>query len=96
MEDYGLDDPILTGRRRMGVRHNSFNEFNEFIALGAPDDEWVFLIVPDVPGEHRPIDLISTLDMTTGDVADATCAQLSLTGYLQLLKDRLDFPLTNT
>ncbi|MFC3651911.1 hypothetical protein ACFONN_10190 [Dyella humi] len=87
VDDYGLDDPILTGRRRKGVRHNSFAEF---VALGAADDEWVFLMVPVAQGGHRPVDLISTLDISADQVAEAACAQMSLTEYLRLLKEHLN------
>lgn len=87
VEDYGLDDPILTGRRRKGIRHSSFAEF---IALGASDDEWVFLLVPDTQGGRRPMDLISTLDTSDDQLHEATCQQLSLGEYLERLRHYLD------
>jgi hypothetical protein len=87
VDDYGLDDPILTGRRRKGVRHNSFAEF---IAMGSPNDEWVFLMVPDASGSHRPVDLISTLDMVDKEITEAMCAQMSLKTYLKRLQKVLE------
>jgi hypothetical protein len=85
--DYGLDEPILTGRRRKGVHHNSFAEF---VALGAADDEWIFLVVPDLTSGHRPVDLIATLDMAASELSMATPVQWSLTKYLDHLKTQLE------
>jgi len=83
---YGLDEEILRGGTRRGIKHASFQQF---LATGAPADEWVFLMVPtDFRGtQHlRPIDLISSLDLPFELVSKATfCDQISLATYVKRL-----------
>ncbi|WP_449429132.1 hypothetical protein [Rhodanobacter umsongensis] len=89
--EYGLDEEILRGAARLGVKHANFQQL---LARGAPTDEWVFLMVPtDFRGtQHlRPVDLISSLDMPFELVSKATsCDQISLATYLQRLKTYMD------
>lgn len=79
--------PVKRGRRK-GVKHSSYPEF---MAKGAPDDEWVFALIPD-PNKgayRRPVDLIETLHMPEEQIGDATCEQLSMTDYLDRLSGYL-------
>jgi len=81
---YGLDEEILRGGSRRGIKHASFQQF---LSRGAPTDEWVFLMVPtDFRGNQhtRPVDLISSLDLPFELVSKATsCDQISLATYVQ-------------
>jgi hypothetical protein len=81
---YGLDEEILRGGSRRGIKHASLQQF---LSRGAPADEWVFLMVPtDFRGTQylRPVDLISSLDLPFELVSKATsCDQISLTAYVQ-------------
>jgi len=83
---YGLDEEILCGAPRRGIEHASFQQF---LATGAPADEWVFLMVPtDFRGRQhlRPVDLISSLELPFEIVSKATsCDQISLATYVQRL-----------
>lgn len=80
----GLDQEILRGGRRKQVNHASFAQF---MAQAAPEDEWVFALLPDPSrGAYcRPVDLIETLHMSEAEIGEATCAQLTLTEYLERL-----------
>lgn len=86
VEIFGLDEePMRGGRARKGVRQESFSSF---LATGAPDDEWVFLMVPSsFSSNHarRPIDLIATLDTYIETPDDVKCEQLSLIEYSETL-----------
>jgi len=85
VKGFGLDDLILRGGRRKNVKQDTHSQF---MALGASDDEWVFLMVPStVPGvaARRPIDLIASLDMDPDTLEDAECVQLSLFDYSDAL-----------
>ena len=81
---YGLDEEILRGGSRRGIKQASFQQF---LSQGAPADEWVFLMVPtDFRGtQHlRPVDLISSLDLPFELVSKGTCCdQISLATYVQ-------------
>lgn len=81
----GLDDEILRGGRRKGVRHASFSQF---MARGAAEDEWVFALIPGRYGGayRRPVDLIETLYMSEEEIGDASCEQLSQAAYLERLQ----------
>jgi hypothetical protein len=83
--DYGLDETIRRGGRRPKVKQDSHAQF---LAVGAPDDEWVFVMVPSqYPKQtvRRPVDLIASLDMPLDALIDAQCEQLSLEAYGEAL-----------
>lgn len=87
-DEYGLLEPILRGGRRAGIRHSSFAQF---LAAGAPTDEWVFLLVPDrhMGSYRRPVDLTATLDMPLNALRGAQCEQLTLEAYLARMSSYL-------
>ncbi|WP_017462013.1 hypothetical protein [Dyella ginsengisoli] len=80
----GLDQTLMRGGRRKGVKHATFASF---LAEGQAEDEWVFAMIPDrSPGKSvRPVDLIETLRLELSDeqIEGATCEQLSLAEYLE-------------
>jgi hypothetical protein len=82
---FGLNEPILRGGRRRKVNQDTFAQF---LSMGAPDDEWVFVMVPSpFPGLGvcRPVDLIASLDMDLDTLLDAECEQLSLSAYAETM-----------
>jgi hypothetical protein len=80
-----LEKAIPKGGPRKGFRHSSHSAF---LAIGRPDDEWVYAMVPSpLLDDHvrRPVDLITTLNMPPEALDDATCEQLSLNAYAETL-----------
>lgn len=80
----GLDQTLMRGGRRKGVKHATFASF---LAEGQAEDEWVFAMIPDQsPGKTvRPVDLIETLRLELSDeqIEGASCEQLTLAEYLE-------------
>jgi hypothetical protein len=86
VKGFGFGDvKMIGGERRTKVRHDSHAQF---LSVGAPNDEWVFLMVPSAyPAQtvRRPVDLIASLDMDPDTLVDAECEQLSLESYGEAL-----------
>lgn len=86
LEAYGMDEPMMRGGRRKKVAHATFAGF---LSTGLPDDEWVFVVVPErrLGNIHRPVDLIASMDLPWEQVRDATCEQLTLSHYLDRMAE---------
>lgn len=86
LEAYGMDEPMMRGGRRKKVTHATFAGF---LSTGLPDDEWVFVMVPesDLGNIHRPVDLMASMDLPWEQVRDATCEQLTLSAYLERMAE---------
>lgn len=84
----GLDQTIMRGGRRKGVKQSSFIQF---MAEGQSDDEWVFAMIPDASRGcfRRPVDLIQTLTLPLSDeqIEGAACEQLSMANFLERLTE---------
>lgn len=87
LADSGLDESLLRGGRRRGVRHNNIAEL---MATGQPTDEWVFcMVATDTPNLRRPVDLVWALLHCPEELGheEATIKQLSLAEYASLMAD---------